>query len=93
MRVLCLVALLVLVAFQCTYWFGPSGYFATRQLDAELKHQQAFNLEVMRRNQELREEIRLLRTSPDRIEEIARTQLGMIAEGETFYLVVDSRRH
>lgn len=64
-----------------------------RQLDAELKHQQEFNLEVMRRNQELREEIKSLRTSPDRIEEIARTQLGMIAEGETFYLVVDSARH
>ena len=58
MRVLCLVALVVLVAFQCTYWFGPSGYFATRQLDAELKHQREFNLEVMQRNQELREEIR-----------------------------------
>ena len=93
MRVLCLVALLVLVAFQSTYWFGPSGYFATRQLDAELKHQREFNLEVMRRNQELREEIKRLRTSPDRIEEIARTQLGMIAEGETFYLEVDSARH
>ena len=93
MRVLVLITLLILGAFQHTYWFGPSGHFALRQLEKELEHQQAFNFEILRRNQEMREEIALLRTSPDLIEEIARTQLGMIAENEIFYLVVKSSRN
>ncbi len=92
MRVLTLVTLLILAFFQYTYWFGASGHFALRQLEQELEHQQAFNREILKRNQMLRVEIEQLRTSRDRIELLARRQLGMIAEGETFYLVVDSGR-
>lgn len=92
MRVLCLVALLILGAFQCTYWLGPSGHFAMRQLRVELEAQQEFNQSILERNRDLRAEIARLRTSRDLIEEIARTQLGMIAEGETFYLVIDPRK-
>lgn len=91
MRILCIVALLILGAFQYTYWFGASGYFSLHQLRAELEAQQEFNESIRARNRELREEIVRLRTSRDLIEEIARTQLGMIAKGETFYIVVDPR--
>ena len=89
MRILFCIALFILGAFQYTFWFGPNGYFALQQLAYEIELQQGLNLKILRRNLELREEIVALRSSHSLIEEIARRDLGMIAPGETFYLVVD----
>lgn len=90
MRILFCIALIILGAFQYTFWFGPNGYFALQQLAYEIELQQELNLKILQRNLELREEIAELRSSHTLIEEIARRDLGMIASGETFYLVVDS---
>ena len=89
MRILFCIALFILGAFQYTFWFGPNGYFALQQLAYEIELQQGLNLKILQRNLELREEIVALRSSHSLIEEIARRDLGMIAPGETFYLVVD----
>ena len=89
MRILFCIALFILGAFQSTFWFGPNGYFALQQLAYEIELQQGLNLKILQRNLELREEIVALRSSHSLIEEIARRDLGMIAPGETFYLVVD----
>lgn len=90
MRILFCIALFILGAFQYTFWFGPNGYFALQQLAYEIEAQQELNLSILQANLELREEIAELRSSHTLIEEIARRDLGMIAPGETFYLVVDS---
>ena len=90
MRILFCIALFILGAFQYTFWFGPNGYFALQQLAYEIEAQQELNLSILQANLELREEIAKLRSSHTLIEEIARRDLGMIAPGETFYLVVDS---
>ncbi|MXZ56468.1 MAG: cell division protein FtsB [Gammaproteobacteria bacterium] len=90
MRILFCIALFILGAFQYTFWFGPNGYFALQQLAYEIEAQQELNLSILQANLELREEIAELRSSHMLIEEIARRDLGMIAPGETFYLVVDS---
>ena len=90
MRILFCIALFILGAFQYTFWFGPNGYFALQQLSYEIESQQELNLKILQRNLDLREEIAELRSSHTLIEEIARRDLGMIAPGETFYLVVDS---
>ena len=90
MRILFCIALFILGAFQYTFWFGPNGYFALQQLAYEIELQQELNLKILQRNLDLREEIAELRSSHTLIEEIARRDLGMIARGETFYLVVDS---
>lgn len=89
MRILFCIALFILGAFQYTFWFGPNGFFALQQLAYEIEAQQELNLSILERNLELREEIAELRSSHTLIEEIARRDLGMIAPGETFYLVVD----
>lgn len=90
MRILFCIALFILGAFQYTFWFGPNGYFALQQLAYEIEAQRELNLSILQANLELREEIAELRSSHKLIEEIARRDLGMIAPGETFYLVVDS---
>ncbi len=90
MRVLFCIALFILGAFQYTYWFGPNGYFALQQLHYEIELQREFNLSILERNLGLRKEISELRSNRDRIEEIARRELGMIAEDEVFYLITES---
>ena len=90
MRSLFCIALFILGAFQYTFWFGPNGYFALKQLAFEIESLQERNLKTLQRNLELRAEIAELRFSHALIEEIARRDLGMIASGETFYLVVNS---
>lgn len=88
MRVLFVIALLVLAVLQHTFWFGPNGYFALHQYAHEIELQQDFNRTIAERNHELRREISELRADRGRIEAIARKDLGMIREGEQFYLVV-----
>ena len=44
-----------------------------------------------RRHAELAAEVQALKSGLDAVEARARTELGMIKNGETFYLVVDSR--
>ena len=40
-------------------------------------------------NQEMAEQVRRLRDDPDTIEHLARTELGMVREGETVYILSD----
>lgn len=91
MRVLFVISLFILGVFQHTFWFGPNGYFALRQHTQEIQLQLEFNRSLLERNRELRQEIAELRANRERIEEIARHDLGMVGKGEVFYLVVPPR--
>ena len=92
MRALVLLTIAMFAGLQYTYWFGSSGYFALRQLEAEVHAMQIKSLELKQRNQELRREIQLIREHPERLEEIARYDLGMITADETFYFVAEPPR-
>lgn len=87
MRALVLLTIAMFAGLQYTYWFGSSGYFALRQLKDEVSLMEAKSLELERRNQELRREIKLIREHPEHIVEIARNDLGMIAPDEKYYFV------
>ena len=74
------------------FWFGESGYFAARALEAEVAEQEQRALALGERNRALAAEVRALKDGFDAVETRARTDLGMVAEGETFYLVLDAPR-
>ena len=80
---------LIVAALQYRYWFGDSGHFAQRELDAEVEKAQRQNDQLTERNRMLAAEVRALKTGLDAVEARARTDLGMIGEDETFYVVVD----
>ena len=92
MRMLVLITVLMLGSLQYTYWFGDSGYFVIRELTKVVREQHAYNEKLRDRNAALRNQIRALRTGDAVMETIARTELGMIAPDETFFLVVRGRR-
>ena len=86
---LALVALcLVLSGLQYRLWLGDGGIFDTRRLQKAVDEQAESNTQLQLRNSVLEAEVADLHNSGAAIEAHARTELGMIRKGETFYLVV-----
>jgi cell division protein FtsB len=86
---LALVALcLVLSGLQYRLWIGDGGVFDTRRLQQVVDQQAESNTQLQLRNSVLEAEVADLHNSGAAIEAHARSELGMIRKGETFYLVV-----
>lgn len=87
-----LFSLVVLLVFlQARLWIGDGSLAEIARLERELLRQENYNRSDQKRNSALEVEIAHLRHGLGGIEELAREDMGMIQEGETFYLVVDSR--
>jgi cell division protein FtsB len=86
MRILILVLVVLLIAVQLRFWQELS---AVRDLQAQLEEQLEANAQLQARNDALAAEVDDLRQGQAAIEERARSELGLIREGEEFFLVVD----
>ena len=89
MKVLVGTLLVMVVLLQWRLWFGDSGVRELNLLQQELAAQSAENERLRQRNAMLENEVLDLKNGLDAIEERARTDLGMIREDETFYMVVE----
>ena len=89
LRCFAAAALALLTLLLWRYWFGESGYFAVRALEADVAAQESRTASVAERNRALAAEVQALKAGPAAVEERARRDLGMVKAGETFYLVVD----
>ncbi|GAA6136200.1 cell division protein FtsB [Oceaniserpentilla sp. 4NH20-0058] len=83
------LALVVFVWLMYQLWFDETGVFANFALGDKIETQQELNQAAKARNQVLEEEIWAIKSGMDSIEAKARKELGMIKEGETFFIVVD----
>ena len=95
MRLLALVVLvlaLLLGWLQYRLWFGIGGAGDVAQLDAQVTQQAHQNDGLRERNAALAAEVADLKSPVGEapVEERARSELGMIRPGETFYRVVDA---
>lgn len=86
-----LIAALVicLLVLQYRLWVGEGSIAEVVQLQRKIEHQQNEIERLQNRNSMLALEVRELKTGIDTIEERARREMGMIKEGETFYMVVE----
>lgn len=85
-----LVALAALLAFlQFRLWFGESGTRSVAALDQKVKEQTRENAGLKQRNAALAAEVEGLKSGEAAVEDRARSELGMIKPGETFYRVVE----
>jgi len=74
---------------QVRLWFSDVGLLARGDLQQRVE-EQARRTQVLReRNRLLAVEVAALKSGPAGVEARARSELGMIKNGETFYLVVD----
>jgi cell division protein FtsB len=83
-----LLGLLVLLQFRL--WVSEEGYRSAWRLGEQVEIQQQENEQLRERNRALAAEVGDLKTGLDAVEEIVRSELGMIRAGETLYQVVDS---
>ena len=85
-----LLALLVLLAaLQAKLWLGAGGLPDARALRDTVTAQRAENARLQQRNDALSAEVEDLKSGEAAVEERARSELGMVKPGETFYRVVE----
>jgi cell division protein FtsB len=92
MRTLIGSLLFLLLLLQGQLWFGQGSLPDLWQLQEAINAQQEENTELETRNEALAAEVRDLKSGLEAIEERARSELGMIRKGETFYQVPDHVR-
>lgn len=89
MKVLFSILALVFITLQYQYWLGEDSVRVLNSLDSELEVQRQLNGQLEERNRLLEVEVYDLKNGLEAVEERARSELGMIAEGETFFMVID----
>lgn len=89
LRILVIVLLLIAAVLQYRLWFGNGGLQEVWALRAQIEAQQHENAQLRERNRALVAEVQDLKKGTSAVEERARTDLGMVAVGETFYQVVE----
>ena len=86
MRILLSILVILLMLVQVRLW---TEVREVRSLRIMVEEQNEQNRELRERNDALAAEVEDLRAGLEAIEERARAELGLIRDGETFYLIVD----
>jgi cell division protein FtsB len=82
--------LLIFLALQYRLWVGDGSVADMVRLDRELQRQNAANERLQERNRILAIEVEDLKEGLNSVEERAREDMGMIKEGETFYMLIEA---
>ncbi|OQW39499.1 MAG: cell division protein FtsB [Proteobacteria bacterium SG_bin4] len=88
MKLLSFILLLLIVALQYPLWFGKASWLKVMQVEQEVAAAHANNLALQDRNNKLEAEVNDLKQGLEAIEERARSDLGMIKEGEILFHIV-----
>ena len=89
MKILIAVLILIFIGLQYRLWVGEGSFADIYRLQEQVGEQEIENIELEERNAVLFNEVNELQTGMDAIEEHARNELGLIKEGETFFLLVE----
>lgn len=89
MRILVLVLLLLLGWLQYRLWVGEGSFAEVTAMRREIAAQTEELERLRARNRRLLAEVEDLRQGQDAVEERARSELGMIKEGEIFLQVIE----
>ena len=88
MRFLASFLFFLLIVLQAKLWFGAHGVFQLWSLESNIDQARDRNDGLSQRNQALHAEVKELKEGREALEERARSQLGFIKDGETFYRVI-----
>lgn len=88
-RILIAALLIVLLVLQYILWFRQGGIVSVVKLRHSVHAQQQQNAKLAASNEVLRAEVKDLKHGEAAVEEHARTDLGMVKRGETYYQVID----
>lgn len=88
-RWLLIILGLMFMALQYRLWFGEANLRQVWQLKTQIEQQQQENEQLTERNKRLEAEVEDLKKGMAALEERARSEMGMIRKGETFYQLVE----
>jgi cell division protein FtsB len=87
-RIIVVALLVLLLCLQYTLWFGKGGIRDEQMLERTVAEHQSEILALKERNQTLAAEVLDLKQGMEAIEELARSEMGMIKEGELFFQLI-----
>ena len=88
-RFFIIILIVFFLMIQFDIWFKDDGFYRVKELEQMIGSQVEENERLKLRNKQMEREIEELKSGTESIEEKARTDLGMIKEGEEFYLIVE----
>lgn len=88
MRIFGFLMLVMILYLSYDIYFGRNGIAHYAEVAESLESAQRRTRLLTQRNQSLEEELKDLRQGNSAIEELARTELGLIREQEIFYRVI-----
>ena len=89
-RLLITVLVILLISLQYRLWFGNPNIRQVWQLEQAIIEQRRENQILTERNQRLEAEVADLKQGLKAIEERARSEMGLIQVGETFFRLIES---
>ena len=90
MKALIAILIVLLLILQYKLWFGDGNMREVWKLQAAIEEQKQENEKLRERNAALEAEVQDLKQGMEAIEERARSELGMIKKGETFYQIIET---
>lgn len=87
MRWLQLGLLFIVVVLQYRLWFAENGWRDVQRLDRAIALEEADIDRREKRNEVLAARVDDLKSGLDAVEELARSDLGLVREGEIFYVL------
>ena len=90
MKLIAATLFVLLIWLQYKLWLGDGGIPEVLELETEIESVQAEVDQLQERNKALNAEVVDLKKGIEAIEERARSEMGMIKKGETYYQVIDS---
>ncbi|HLP98947.1 MAG TPA: cell division protein FtsB [Sideroxyarcus sp.] len=88
MRVVTYILLALLLLLQYPLWLGKGSWLKVWDVGQQVEAQKQINEQTHKRNAALDAEVRDLKRGTDAIEERARSELGMVKQGEVFFQVI-----
>lgn len=82
------ILIALLSALQYRLWFGKNSVSDFNNMEDKIEVIEKQNANLRQRNQLLRADIEDLQLGIESMEERARTELGLIKDGETFYRIL-----
>ena len=90
MKLLTVIMIFLLLLLQYRLWTGNGSLVEVNLLKDEIEKVKNENENLKERNLSLTAEVFDLKQGHEAIEEIARSEMGMIKNGETFYQIIDN---
>lgn len=90
MKLITILMVLLLLLLQYRLWTGNGSLVEVSLLKDEIEKIKSENQHLKERNLSLTAEVFNLKQGNEAIEEIARSEMGMIKDGETFYQIIES---